>query len=108
MYGSLRELKKATRAAGKNSDDILVSLEYDAGEDDLLNLETTANRLTSAVRMMENKERELKKREVTKSTLAAVKLEKIEAFKFSGEYRDWASFKQSSRTSPTETPRTLG
>ena len=86
-----------------------MSLEYDAGEDDLLNLETTANRLTSAFRMMENKERELKeKREVTKSTLAAVKLEKIEAFKFSGEYRDWASFKQSSRTSPTETHRTSG
>ena len=42
MYGSLRELKKASRAAGKNSDDILVSLEYDAGEDDLHNLETTA------------------------------------------------------------------
>ena len=26
--------------------------------------------------------------------MAAVKLEKIEAFKFSGEYRDWASFKR--------------
>ena len=34
--------------------------------------------MTSAVRMIENKERELKeKREVTKSTLAAVKLEKL-------------------------------
>ena len=50
--------------------------------------------MTSAVRMIENKERELKeKREVTKSTLAAVKLEKIEAFKFSGKCRDWARFK---------------
>ena len=73
---------------------ILVSLEYDGGEDNLHNLETAANRMTSAIRMMENKERELKeKREVTKSTLAAVKLEKIEAFKFSGKCRDRARFK---------------
>ena len=57
MYGSLKELKKASCAAGKNSDD----------------------RMTSVVRMMEKKERELKeKRDVTKSTLVAVKLEKIE------------------------------
>ena len=94
MYGSLKELKKASRAAGKNSDDILVSLEYDGGEDNLHNLKTATNRMTSAVRIMENKERELKeKREVTKSTLAAVKLEKIEAFKFSGKCRDRARFK---------------
>ena len=77
MYWSLKELKKASRAACKNSDDILVSLEYGAGEDDLHDLETTANRLTSTVRMMENEEREVKeKREVTKSTFAAVKMEK--------------------------------
>ena len=76
-YGSLKELKKVSRAAGKNSDDILVSLEYDGGEDDLHNLETTATRMTSAIRMMENRERELKeKREVTQSIRAAVKLEK--------------------------------
>ena len=85
MYGSL---------AGKNSADILVSLEYDGGEDNLHNLETATNRMTSAIRIMDNKERELKeKSEVTKSTLAAVKLEKIEAFKFSGKCRDWARFK---------------
>ena len=46
MYGTLRELKKASRAAGKNSDDILVSLEYDGGKDNLHNLETAANRMT--------------------------------------------------------------
>ena len=62
--------------------------------------------MTSAVRMIENKERELKeKREVTKSTLAAVKLEKIEAFKFSGT---GPASSKSSRTFPTETPRTSG
>ena len=78
MYGSLKELKKASRAAGKNSDDILVILEYDGGKDDLHNLETTTTRMISAIRMMENRERELKqKREVTQSILAAVKLEKI-------------------------------
>ena len=80
MYWSLKELKKASRAACKNSDDIFVSLEYGAGEDDLHDLETTANRLTSTVRMMENEEREERevkeKREVTKSTFAAVKMEK--------------------------------
>ena len=94
VYGSLKELKKAICAAGKNSDDILVCLKYDGGEDNLHNLETATNRMTSAIRIMENKERELKeKREVTKSTLAAVKLEKIEAFKFSGKCRDRARFK---------------
>ena len=67
MYGSL---------AGKNSADILVSLEYDGGEDNLHNLETATNRMTSAIRIMDNKERELK-----------------EAFKFSGKCRDWARFK---------------
>ena len=61
MYGSL---------AVKNSADILVSLEYDGGEDNLHNLETATNRMTSAIRIMDNKERELKeKSEVTKSTL---------------------------------------
>ena len=109
MYGSLKELKKASRAAGKNSDDILVSLEYDGGEDNLHNLETATNRMTSAIRMMENKERELKeKREVTKSTLAAVKLEKIQAFKFSSEYRDWASFKRKFTNIPNSDAQDIG
>lgn len=65
--------------------------------------------MTSAVRMIENKERELKeKREVTKSTLAAVKLEKIEAFKFSGEYRDWASFKRKFTNIPNSDAQDIG
>ena len=65
--------------------------------------------MTSAVRMIENKERELKeKREVTKSTLAAVKLEKIEAFKFSGEYRDWASFKRKFTNIPNRDAQDIG
>ena len=109
LYGSLKDFKKASRAAGKNSDDILVSLEYDAGEDDLHDLETTANRLASAVRKIEDKEKEVKS-EVTKSTPAAVKLEKIEAFKFSGEYRDWASFKRkfTNIVIPNRDPQDIG
>ena len=109
MYRSLKYLKKASRAAGNNSDDILVSLEYDGGEDNLHNLETATNRMTSAIRIMENKERELKeKREVTKSTLAAVKLEKIQHLSSPANTGTGPALSESSRTSPTATPRTSG
>ncbi len=109
LYGSLKDFKKASRAASKNSDDILASLGYDAGEDDLHDLETTANKLASAVMKIENKEKEVKC-EVAKSTPAAVKLEKIEAFKFSGEYRDWASFKRkfTNIVIPNRDPQDIG
>ena len=49
LFGSLKKLKKASRSAGKNLDDILVNFDYDAAEDDLYNIESAANRLRSAV-----------------------------------------------------------
>ena len=95
LIKSFRVLTRACEAATENLDVVKTKMGYDAVDEDLVNINTAARKLVAALQQQEKAEKLAKQKLETKATsTAAVKLEKIEAFKFSGEFRDWASFKR--------------